>query len=135
VDLSSKAPVAGQTAQVMPVLENFKTAITLFVHAKHQMNSAHQFSLVVLLDSAVMVHEFTNDVAAFLHSVHTLEPAGEFTSFDVSSLFDVLAERAQAAGDMLPLDAERLPSFTLRAIFLYQRSNVVPEFKTGREAC
>ena len=67
-----------------------KAALTMFVTTKNAMSTVHKFAVVVLLDSAVLVEDFTEDVARIICTISTLEASGEFDTFDMASVYNLM---------------------------------------------
>lgn len=61
--------------------------------------------------------DFTTDVDVFLENLSALEMSGTFTTFDLSSLYAILADKLVLA---------EKDGCILRSILLYTRSSVVP---------
>ena len=108
-------------------LELFKQAVSLIVMTRSRMPLETDYSLCVLLESAVQLLDFTTDTARFLEQVGMLEGTDGFRSFDMSSVASILKEARQAPQSFQHADPSGKP-LLVRGIFLYGRPGVVPTF-------
>lgn len=109
-------------------LDIVKKALKLFVHNKSCIDSRHEYALVLLVDKALWVHDFTSDVGEIMTYVNKSSSVDSFTEFDMDSLFETLLEKAPlplAAGQ--PGDSSTPPPYVLRTIFIYGRSYCKPK--------
>lgn len=103
--------------QSLPRLELVKQAVSVFVHTKAAISNLHSYAICALVESALWYLDFTTDADVFLESLSALEMSGTFATFDLNSLYSILAEKlVQAEKD----------GCILRSILLYTRSSVVP---------
>jgi len=107
-------------------LELFKQCISLITMTRSRMDVDTEFSLCVLLDSAVCISDLTIDASEFLKQVNQLSGLERFESLDLASALAVLRQKS---AEVLAKDADSQQQKTpvlVRGILLYARSDIVP---------
>ncbi|XP_038067992.1 BRISC and BRCA1-A complex member 1-like [Patiria miniata] len=129
IDLATEVnrlPFVTKDGSAHQPLEMIKKALNLFVETKSAINAKHEFALVLLQESALWIQDFTSDVDEFVNVLLDLtNDTTECERCDLSSLFDVIHEKVQP-----PVidDIECLPPpYIIRTLFVYGRSNCIPE--------
>ncbi|CAL4060046.1 unnamed protein product, partial [Meganyctiphanes norvegica] len=70
-----------------------KRALSLMLHNKHCIDQKHKFALLVLHDSPIWVHDFTQDPREILAALEELESSPVSGHCDLTTLFDVIQEQ------------------------------------------
>lgn len=109
-------------------LELFKQCVSLIVMTRSKMPVETEYSLCVLLESAVQMLEFTTDINRILLQVNELEGNHNFSFLDMSSVTSILQEAKAAQQSSKRAGSSGEPQATVRGIFLYGRSGIVPTF-------
>lgn len=135
LDLSSevnRVPFVSRDFTKYNPLDLIKRALNIFIRTKHTMNPMHEYALVILQDSAVWIQDFTSDVDDFVNVLFDLtNETRETEMFDLTSLFNIIQSKVD-----LPFvdDVSVLPPpYIIRTIFVYGRSNCVPELREGTQ--
>ena len=84
-------------------LELFKQCISLITMTRSRMDVDTEFSLCVLLDSAVCISDLTIDASEFLKQVNQLSGLERFESLDLASALAVLRQKS---AEVLAKDAD-----------------------------
>ncbi|KAJ7529527.1 hypothetical protein O6H91_15G055000 [Diphasiastrum complanatum] len=111
--------VAGSKGQPLTRIDALKQALLLFVHSKLAMFSQHRFAFATMGQTAAWHHrELTNDIDVVNAAVRSLPTDGLYPRCDLYSLFRMVAPDAKQS---------RASGRSFRVIFIYCRSDVVPE--------
>jgi hypothetical protein len=130
LDLSTDANYTpyrfGDGTKISP-LAMMKRVAHIFLYSKKLLNIKHQYALVVLHENhATWLHDFTNDPKDITSILANLTESEQPDMFDLSVLFDSMVEHI-----LLPHvdDPSKIaPSYDVRVILLYARSNCIPTF-------
>ncbi|XP_063415219.1 BRISC and BRCA1-A complex member 1-like [Mytilus trossulus] len=133
VDLSSemdKVTFRSRAGDKWTPLKLVKRALGFFLHSKSRINKLHEYSLVVLHNSAKWVRDFTSnpkEILSFFEDEILLDTIACET-FDASALFDVLLKRLDlpaVEGDV----SVTPPPYIVRVLMIYGRSHCPIEFR------
>ncbi|XP_071853929.1 BRISC and BRCA1-A complex member 1-like [Apostichopus japonicus] len=136
IDLSeevNRVPFYSRDGTKQVPLDVIKRSLMIYIRTKVEMNHRHQFALVIFQESFVWVQDFTSHIDDFLHVIQDLTTDGrESESCNLASLFETIHDNI-----VLP-DVENRqlipPPYTIRTLFIYGRSNVVPAFEEESKA-
>lgn len=137
IDLSeevNRIPFFSRDGTKQIPLDIIKRALTLYIRTKIDMNHRHQFALVVFQESFFWVQDFTSHTEDVLHVVQDLTTDGkEPEACNLTSLFETIEENMS---DLPEVENSQIipPPFTVRTLFIYGRSHVVPSFEGGSSA-
>ncbi|XP_071541708.1 BRISC and BRCA1-A complex member 1-like isoform X1 [Panulirus ornatus] len=107
-----------------------KRALTLFLQNKHAIDARHKFALVVLHESPIWLHDFTNNPREIIAELDELEDAVATSHCDLSLLFDLIAHQISLPQCSNPAVAP--PPCIFRTVLLYGRSQCLPQFLGGK---
>ncbi|XP_054715370.1 BRISC and BRCA1-A complex member 1-like [Uloborus diversus] len=107
-------------------LSMIKRTIELFVENKHFLNRKHEYSLMVLYETATWVREFTNDPKELIDSLEDLNETQACDSCDLSSIVSLLTNKYELK---IPSKVS-LVTHIYRVILIYGRSNCVTTFSS-----
>jgi len=111
-------------------LDLIKQALRIFVFTKQKMNPNHEFAICVLTETTIWYQDLTTDVDIFSKKLMQLQVQGDFTSFNVSSIFDVINTKFP---DILAAPQfKSTAAAAYRAILIYSRSNSIPHFEPNQ---
>ncbi|CAL1285628.1 unnamed protein product [Larinioides sclopetarius] len=113
----------GDGSQHTP-LSMVKRTIELFVENKHFINRKHEFSLMVLYETATWVREFTNDPKELIDSLQDLNETQVCTSCDLASVVTLITDKYEMR---IPRKISLLPCL-FRVILIYGRSSCMIHF-------
>ncbi|KOC68924.1 BRISC and BRCA1-A complex member 1 [Habropoda laboriosa] len=110
-----------------------KRIIENFICAKSIIQRSHEYALMTLNShSAQWICDFTNNnnsIVNYLNLVNEDILEEDQTSYDLGQMFDKIREK-------LPLPAKKddtiIPTFVVRVILMYSRSNSIPKFHTAK---
>jgi len=106
-------------------LDLVKSALRLFVYTKQKINQDHEFALVLLTEKANWFLDLTTDLELFCKKLTAIQTQGEWSGFDLASLFDLMRVKFP---EILSTQNISATHYTYRAIFLYSRSDTIPSF-------
>jgi len=89
------------------------------------MNPMHEFGICVLTDGAIWHQDLTTDAELFVKRLTQLQSHGEFLTFDMSSLFDLVVKKFP---EILTTEKQNSYEYIYRVIFIFSRSNTIPHF-------
>jgi len=98
-------------------------SLKLFVHTKQKMNPEHEFAICVLTNVAIWYQDLTTDVELFSKKLNNLQAQGDYPSFDISTLFDLINAKFS---DVLSGKTRATCDHVYRVIFIYCRSATLP---------
>lgn len=107
-------------------LKVLQDSLATFVAAKSEMHAGHEFAICTLHAEHKVrwTLDFTNNVAAVLDALYSLEVGADYRPFDVAHLLRAVAARCP---DVLYFpSATRVPDRTVRLILAFGRSYAVP---------
>eukprot|EP01090_Pellita_catalonica_P004250 TRINITY_DN14079_c0_g1_i1.p1 TRINITY_DN14079_c0_g1~~TRINITY_DN14079_c0_g1_i1.p1 ORF type:complete len:215 (+),score=35.69 TRINITY_DN14079_c0_g1_i1:42-647(+) len=104
-------------------MDQVKSAIRMYVHIKHRLSTKHEFGLMTVTNSAEWVSDYTDKTEILFRKLDTIEPKGSFKACNMSSVFTEFKEKNKTLNT----------NFIYRVIFIYSRSNVVPDWFTGKD--
>lgn len=107
-----------------------KRALTLFLQNKHAIDIRHKFALVVLHESPIWLHDFTNNPKEIISELDDIDDALATSHCDLSLLFDLIAQQISLPSCSNPAVAP--PPCVYRTILLYGRSQCLPQFLEGK---
>jgi len=105
-------------------LDLIKTALKLFINTKQKMNPEHEFGICVLTSTATWYQDLTTDIEALTKKISHLQPQGDFPTFDISSLFELL--NTKFPDIVLSSHTRTTCEHVYRVIFIYCRSATLP---------
>lgn len=123
---TAETPVHAASGGALTRLKVLQDALATFVAAKSEMHAGHEFAICTLHaeNKVRWALDFTNNVAAVLDALYSLEVGAEFRPFDVAPLLRLVATRCP---DVLYFpSATRVPDRTVRLILAFGRSYAVP---------
>jgi len=112
-------------------LDHLKQTVKAFVLSKNRMNTKHEFAIAMLTETTIWHTDFTADIELFLKRFQSLKTGEDFTKYNISSLFYMLKDKFPNIVEWKPRFPYDSPEFVYRALFVYSRSNVIPEFIPG----
>lgn len=121
IDMSTdmeKVPFITKETELSP-LSMIKRVIGIFVQNKHFVDKKHEYSLMVLYDTATWVCEFTNNTRKLMDALADLTETLECTSCDLASVILLLTEKYPLVLSTNPADFFCL----YRIILIYGRSS------------
>ncbi|KAL8598956.1 hypothetical protein ACOMHN_006766 [Nucella lapillus] len=116
----------------LSALRETKKALRMFILNKHRINPKHEFALAVFQENTVWVKGFSKpkDILNILDEL-VCQQSFPAMDFDLAQFFETLQENLilpEVVGDVQVVP----PSFTVRVLFIYGRSQHVPLF-TSKE--
>lgn len=127
IDMSSEMediPFRKNDGSQHPALSMVKRTIELFVHNKNFIDKKHEFSLMVLYQSATWVREFTNDPMELIDSLEDLNETQPCDSCDLGSIVQLISEKFEM---IMPINLMPV-QYILRVILIYGRSSCMFHF-------
>lgn len=103
-----------------------KIVLDFFLHSKHAINKKTEFALIILKNSEpCWIMDFTSHIKDVINTIDYLNPEQcNSETFDLSLLFELIKEKV-----VIPQFRQGVctsPSYVVRMIMLYTRSNCVP---------
>ncbi|XP_067951162.1 BRISC and BRCA1-A complex member 1-like [Watersipora subatra] len=109
-------------------MEIVKRALKLFINNKQMISNRskkHVFALVLLLDEALWITDFTSDTTELFTQIESLEPLEQHAdTVNMSTLFDLLIDKASVP--LVRVSEETPPPYVVRVILIYGRSHCMP---------
>jgi hypothetical protein len=106
-----------------------KNCLRIWVVTKSKINNKHEFAICILGDVCIWYQDFTANADQIINIINKLECQGKSDKFDMSTIFSTINEKAP---DILHPRSSQ-PPFIYRALLVYCRSTVIPQFLTGKE--
>lgn len=113
----------GDGSQHSP-LSMVKRTIELFIENKHFISRKHEYSLMVLYETATWVREFTNDPKEVIDSLEDLNETQACSSCDLASIVTLITDKYEMT---IPKKLSLLPCI-FRVILVYGRSSCMIHF-------